>query len=160
MIKVNRFTNPRSILKLEQLLDKRRVIQNTNISVVSKILKNIKKNKNKALIKYEKKFSKNSHIKPTTREINRAIRSLNPKIKKAIDYAYNRIFKYHSLQKVKNINYRDKLKNGKMTLFNPLIEEELHKTEYKLHLLKEQELCNLFSQDKISASLSQMTSCS
>ncbi len=111
MIKVNRFTNPRSILKLEQLLDKRRVIQNTNISVVSKILKNIKKNKNKALIKYEKKFSKNSHIKPSTREINRAIRSLNPKIKKAIDYAYNRIFKYHSLQKVKNINYRDKLKN-------------------------------------------------
>ena len=57
-------------------------------------------------------------------------------------------------------DYRDKLKNGKMTLFNPLIEEELHKTEYKLHLLKEQELCNLFSQDKISASLSQMTSCS
>ena len=57
-------------------------------------------------------------------------------------------------------DYRDKLTNGKMTLFNPLIKEELHKTEYKLHLLKEQELCNLFSQDKISASLSQMTSCS
>jgi|TARA_B100000929_G_scaffold286245_1_gene271026 histidinol dehydrogenase len=111
MIKINKFTNSRGILKLEQVLDKRRVIQNTNISVVSKILKDIRKNKNKALIKYEKKFSKNSRIKPSSREINKAIRSLNPKIKKAIDYAYNRIFKYHSLQKVKNINYRDKLKN-------------------------------------------------
>ncbi len=111
MIKINKFTNSTSILKLEKVLEKRRVIQNTNISLVSKILKDIRKNKNKALIKYEKKFSKNSRIKPSSGEINKAIRSLNPKIKKAIDYAYNRIFKYHSLQKVKNINYRDKLKN-------------------------------------------------
>ncbi len=49
MIKINKFTNSRGILKLEQVLDKRRVIQNTNISVVSKILKDIRKNKNKAL---------------------------------------------------------------------------------------------------------------
>ncbi len=112
MIKINKFTNSRSILQLEKVLDKRRgVIQNTNIAVVSKILKDIRKNKNKALIKYEKKFSKNSRIKPSSREINKAITSLNPKVKKAIDYAYNRIFKYHSLQKVKNISYRDKLKN-------------------------------------------------
>jgi len=111
MIKINRFTNPRSILQLEKVLDKRRVIQNKNISVVSKILKDIRKNKNKALIKYEKKFSKNNRIKPSLREINNAIGSLNPKVKKAIDYAYNRVFKYHSLQKVKNINYKDKLKN-------------------------------------------------
>ena len=112
MIKINKFTNSRSILQLEKVLDKRRgVIQNTNIAVVSKILKDIRKNKNKALIKYEKKFSKNSRIKPSSREINKAIASLNPKVKKAIDYAYNRIFKYHSLQKVKNISYRDKLKN-------------------------------------------------
>ena len=112
MIKINKFTNLRGMLKLEQVLDKRRFIQNTNISVVSKILKDIRKNKNKALIKYEKKFSKNSRIKPSSIEIKKAIRSLNPKIKKAIDYAHNRIFKYHSLQKVKNINYRDKLKNS------------------------------------------------
>ena len=110
MIRINKFINSRSILRLEKILDKRRVIQKTNISIVSKILKDIRKNKHKALIKYEKKFTKNTRIKPTSREINKAIRSLNPKIKKAIDYAYNRIFKYHSLQKVKNINYRDKNK--------------------------------------------------
>jgi len=111
MIKINKFANSRSISRLEKLLDKRRFIQKTNISIVSKILKDIRKNKNKALIKYEKKFTKNTRIKPTSREINKAIRSLNPEIKRAIDYAYSRIFKYHSLQKVKNINYRDKLKN-------------------------------------------------
>ena len=83
MIKINKFTNSRSILQLEKVLDKRRgVIQNTNIAVVSKILKDIRKNKNKALIKYEKKFSKNSRIKPSSREINKAITSLNPKVKK------------------------------------------------------------------------------
>ena len=111
MIKINKFANSRSISRLEKLLDKRRFIQKTNISIVSKILKDIRKNKNKALIKYEKKFTKNTRIKPTSREINKAIRSLNPEIKRAIDYAYSRIFKYHSLQKVKNISYRDKLKN-------------------------------------------------
>ena len=111
MIKINKFINSKGLGKLEQILDKRRASQNSTIPIVSKILNDVKKNKNKAVIKYEKRFSKNSKIKPSASEINEAIRSLNPKIKKAIDYAYNRIFKYHSLQKVKNIKYIDKLNN-------------------------------------------------
>ena len=111
MIKINKFTTSKGLAKLEYILDKRRNYQNSTIPIVSTILKDVKKNKNKALIKYEKKFSKNSRIKPSRNEINQAIKSLDPNIKKAIDYAYNRIFKYHSLQKVKNINYRDKLNN-------------------------------------------------
>ena len=111
MIKINKFSGSMGILKLEQILDKRRNVKNTNINLVSKILKDIKKNKNKAVIKYEKKFSNNNRIKPTKSEIKQAIRSLNPKVKKAIDYASNRIFKYHSLQRIKDVNYRDKLNN-------------------------------------------------
>ena len=111
MIKINKFSGSTGILKLEQILDKRRNVKNTNINLVSKILKDIKKNKNKAVIKYEKKFSNNNRIKPTKNEIKQAIRSLNPKVKKAIDYASNRIFKYHSLQRIKDVNYRDKLNN-------------------------------------------------
>ena len=111
MIKINKFLGSTGILKLEQILDKRRNVKNTNINLVSKILKDIKKNKNKAVIKYEKKFSNNNRIKPTKSEIKQAIRSLNPKVKKAIDYASNRIFKYHSLQRIKDVNYRDKLNN-------------------------------------------------
>ena len=111
MININKFKSSRGKLRLEKILAKRRINQNVNNSIVSKILKDIKKNKNKAVIKYEKKFSNNNRIKPTKSEIKQAIRLLNPKVKKAIDYASNRIFKYHSLQRIKDVNYRDKLNN-------------------------------------------------
>jgi len=78
---------------------------------ISKILKDIKKNKNKSLLKYEKKFSKNSQIKPSIKQINKAIKSLDPKIKRAIDFAYKRILKFHSLQKTTDIFYKDNLNN-------------------------------------------------
>ncbi len=112
MIKINKFNGSRGLKRLDQILDKRRSSQNHKVNIVSKILKDIKKNKNKALIKYEKKFSKNNKIKPSKKEIIKSTRSLSPKIKKAIDFAYNRILKYHSLQKIKNISYKDKLKNN------------------------------------------------
>ena len=112
MIKINKFNGSKGLKRLDQILDKRRSSQNHKVNVVSKILKDIKKNKYKALIKYEKKFSNNNQIKPSRKEIIKSTRSLSPKIKKAIDFAYNRILKYHSLQKIKNILYKDKLKNN------------------------------------------------
>ena len=112
MIKINKFNGSKGLKRLDQILDKRRSSQNHKVNVVSKILKDIKKNKYKALIKYEKKFSDNNQIKPSRKEIIKSTRSLSPKIKKAIDFAYNRIRKYHSLQKIKNISYKDKLKNN------------------------------------------------
>ena len=111
MIKIYKFIKPNGLKKLEIILDKRRDGQNQNIPIVSKILNDIRKNKNKAVIKYENKLSKNSKIKPSIREVNNAANSLNPKIKKSIDFAYKRIFKYHSLQKIKNIKYKDKFNN-------------------------------------------------
>ncbi|MDA7443376.1 histidinol dehydrogenase [Candidatus Pelagibacter ubique] len=44
---------------------------------------------------------KNSIIAPSIKQINRAIQSLDPKVKEAIDLAYDRIYKFHSLQKFK-----------------------------------------------------------
>ncbi len=111
MKKIYKFIKPNGLKKLEIILDKRRDGQNQNIPIVSKILNDIRKNKNKAVIKYENKLSKNSKIKPSIREVNNAANSLNPKIKKSIDFAYKRIFKYHSLQKIKNIKYKDKFNN-------------------------------------------------
>ena len=92
------------------LLQRKEKIQSNTISV-SNIIKDVKKNGDKALIKYEKKFNKNKVIIPSTKKINRSVISLDIKIKKAIDLAYNRIYKFHSLQKFKNISYTDKLKN-------------------------------------------------
>ena len=111
MIKVINCKNKNYKSKLKFFLERRRSGKNIDTSVVSKIIKDIKKDKLKALIKYEKKFSKNIKINPTKREIDQSIKTLDPKIKKAIDFAYSRIFKFHFLQKVKNIKYIDKYKN-------------------------------------------------
>ena len=96
---------------LTKFLDVRRSSKKPENKIISKILSDIKKNKNKALIKYEKKFGKNSQIKPSIKEINNAIKFLDPKIKKAIDFALKRIFNFHIKQKKKNIYYRDSLNN-------------------------------------------------
>ena len=120
MIKIKRFINPAGLNKLEQIIDKRRISKSNNIPVVLKILKDIRSNKNKALKKYENKFSNNKRLKPSKTEINKAINSLSPKIKNAIDFAYNRIFKYHSLQKAKNISFKDKFNNSLYYKFLPI----------------------------------------
>ncbi len=97
--------------ELISFLDKRRSGKEVDTSIVPKIIKDIRKNGKKALLKYEKKFSKNTEIVPSKDKVKKAIRALDPKIKKSIDLAYNRIFKFHSLQKPKDIKYVDNLKN-------------------------------------------------
>ena len=82
-----------------------------NSKIVTKIINDIKKNGDKSLLKYEKKFGKNSSIISKSLEVQKQIRSLNKNVKKSIDIAYNRIFQFHSRQKVKNIFYKDKLQN-------------------------------------------------
>ena len=111
MLKIINCKNTNYKTKLKLFLDKRRSGKIVDTSIVPKIIKDIKKNKVKALIKYEKKFSRNTKINPSLKEINQSIKTLDPKVKKAIDFAYSRIFKFHSLQKVNNIKYVDKYKN-------------------------------------------------
>ncbi|MEC7099567.1 MAG: histidinol dehydrogenase [Pseudomonadota bacterium] len=96
---------------LDALLFKRKKKIQFDTTSVTNIIKDVKKNGDKALIKYEKRFNKNSIIFPKFKQISKSIKLLNPKVKKAIDLAYNRIYKFHSLQKFKNISYTDKLKN-------------------------------------------------
>ena len=96
---------------LNNLLSKRKnKLKSSSISV-SKIINDVKKNGDKALLKYEKKFNKNNIISPSVKQINKSIKSLDKKVKKAIDDAYNRIYKFHSLQKFKDISYKDKYNN-------------------------------------------------
>ena len=96
---------------LETLLSQRRKKLQSNTVSVTNIIKDVKRNGDKALLKYEKRFNKNTVIVPTPKQINNSIKSLDKKIKQAIDAAYNRIYKFHSLQKFKNISYTDKYKN-------------------------------------------------
>ena len=113
MIKAINCNNSNFTKKLTILLEKRRQVKRYDTKIVSSIINDIKKNKIKALLKYEKKFSKNKNIKPSKIQINTAIKKLDPKVKKAIDFAYDRILKFHSIQlkNLKNIIYKDKYKN-------------------------------------------------
>ena len=96
---------------LDNSLSKRKNKVQLNSVSVAKIIKDIKKNGDKAVLKYEKRFNKNNIIIPSSKQIAKSIKSLDKKVKKAIDLAYNRIYKFHSLQKFKNISYTDKLQN-------------------------------------------------
>ena len=101
------------------LLQRKKKIQSNSVSVTN-IIKDVKKNGDKALLKYEKRFNQNNIIIPSTKQIKKSINLLDKKVKKAIDMAYNRIYKFHSLQKFKNISYTDKLKNKLEYKYVPL----------------------------------------
>ena len=52
----------------------------------------------------KKKFTNNSVIKVDNNVVKKLIKTLKPEVKRAIDFSYNRIIKFHSKQKVrKNI---------------------------------------------------------
>ena len=97
--------------RLKSILEKRRSGNKINSDIAIKIVKDVKKNKQKALLKYEKKLSKNKQVKISKNELSNSIKQLDPKVKNAIDFAYNRILKFHKNQKVKNFKFKDNLNN-------------------------------------------------
>ena len=101
------------------LLQRKKKVQSNSVSV-SGIIKDVRKNGDKALLKYEKKFNQNTIIFPSKQLISKSIKLLDKKVKRAIDIAYNRIYKFHSLQKFKNISYIDKYKNKLEYKYIPL----------------------------------------
>ena len=112
MIKINSNTL-NYYTKLKKILDRRRQVDADNSKKVSKIIKDIKNQKKKALLKYELKFSRNKTITVPNKIIIRSANSLNNDVKKSIDFAYKRIMKFHMLQKknLRDIYYVDQFKN-------------------------------------------------
>ncbi len=110
-------SNKRNFInKLEIILNKRRVQDSKKYLLVKKIIKDIKKNKDKALIKYEKKFSninniKNKNIKFSKFEIDSVIKKLDKNIKKSIDLAFLRVYKFHKKQKFNSYSLTDNYNN-------------------------------------------------
>ena len=115
MIKILKLNNKNSLKPLKIFLDKRKSIQKNQTSIVSKIIQNVKKNGDKAVLNYEKKFSqiktKSNKILFSNKEINKISKRVDLKIKKSIDLAYNRIKKFHSKQKFSSFTIKDKYKN-------------------------------------------------
>ena len=124
MLKYLNYNKKNSLNNLEILLNKRKSTQKNQTSVVKKIISNVKKNGDKAVIKYEKKFSKiknrSSKIIFTKQEINETAKKTDKKIKQSIDLAFNRIKKFHSKQKFSSFNLKDKYKNELSYKYSPI----------------------------------------
>ena len=108
--------NKKNALKnLENILNRRKSSQKNKTAIVDKIILDVKKNGDKAVLKYEKKFSKIktkiNKIVFSKNEINQISKKTDKKIKKSIDLAFKRIKKFHSKQKFLSFNFKDKYKN-------------------------------------------------
>ena len=97
--------------ELNKILDKRKAVDRSTLKIIEKIINDVRKNRDKALIKYEKRFNANSRIIPNNKDITKAIKLIDPKIKKAIDETCKRVKDWHVKQKPKDIFYKDKLNN-------------------------------------------------
>ena len=102
--------------QLSYRLDLRKKSSDSKASIVRKILKDVRKNKDISLIKYEKKFSGIKKLNKknfifSRSEIKKSIKMLDKKSKKDIDLAYNRILNFHKNQKIKTFSITDKFKN-------------------------------------------------
>ena len=89
---------------------------NTNFNVsftVKKIIQDVKKNKDRALLKYVKKFeNKKANLKSIIipkKTLKEAYNSLSNESKKSLKLAYKRIFYYHSKQKKTSYSFKDQL---------------------------------------------------
>ena len=87
---------------------------NSNVSfTVKKIIQEIKKNKDVALLKYVKKFeNKKANLKSIIipkKTLKEAYNSLSNESKKSLKLAYKRIFYYHSKQKKTSYSFKDQL---------------------------------------------------
>jgi len=117
MLRLIKINKKNFLSKLNFVLDKRK-LKNPNIDAKIKlIIKDIKKNGDLALIKYEKKFSKFKNIslkkiKLKKVEKNKIIKKLDKTTKASIDLAYERILNFHKKQKLSSFSFTDKFKNS------------------------------------------------
>ncbi len=110
--------------KLEVFLSSRKFSQQNKSISVKKIISEVKKNGDAALIKYERKFSnikiKSKKIKFLKNEINKISKGINKDLKKSIDIAYKRIKKFHLKQKFSKFKYRDQYNNELSYKYSPI----------------------------------------
>jgi len=108
------FNNLKTSLKNDSLVSK----------VVNTIILDVKKNGDKALIKYIKKFENPrailSNIEFTKKQLKKAYDSITTKEKTALKLAYKRIHFYHSKQQKKSYSFKDQLDSKFYIQWNPI----------------------------------------
>ncbi len=116
MIKVLSTKSRKFSKHMNYFMNKRKDNSVSKIAKVNNIITDIEKNKDKSLIKYEKKFNNLKKLSKknfffTNSEIKKNIKILDKKVKKSIDVAYNRILNFHKNQKLQGFKTQDKYKN-------------------------------------------------
>ena len=124
MIKFFNANKRDSLKKLDSFLSLRKSRQRSQSSGVKKILLKVKKNGDKAVLSYEKKFSKvktsDSRLIFSKKEINTILKKIDKGVKKSIDIAFSRIKYFHSKQKHLSFKYKDKYNNQLSYRYLPL----------------------------------------
>jgi histidinol dehydrogenase len=124
MLKTFNYNKNGASKALEVFLDRRKSTQKNIASSVFKIIKDVKRNGDKAVLNYEKKYSKikttSNKIFFSNKEINQIAKKTDIKIKKSIDLAFSRIKKFHLKQKVSNFKFKDKYNNELSYKYSPI----------------------------------------
>ena len=108
MIKILNYNKKTFESQLDKLLSNRKdKVKLSSVSVIN-IVKDVKKNGDKALLKYEKKFNKNRIIVPSFKTTSKLIASLDIKVKNAILIRTDKLNKKQVLSKmskyIENLN--------------------------------------------------------
>ena len=112
------------IQELTKFLNVRKDTQSKNLFMVKRIVNDVRSNGDKAIFKYEKKFTKikklNKKFALSDGEVLKIIKKLNKETKKSIDIAFNRIEKFHKKQLFKSFKFRDKYQNEMSYRYTPI----------------------------------------
>jgi histidinol dehydrogenase len=110
--------------EFSKVLESKREQSNINKNIVLQIIKQVKKNKDKAVIQYSKKFDNiklnKKNILISKKEIKQIISTLDVKVKRAIQIAYKRIYSFHKKQLVHSFQYKDAFNNQLGYKYTPL----------------------------------------
>ncbi len=102
--------------EFEYYLNLRRKYSDSKTKIVKTIVKDVKKGRDKSLIKYEKRFNSLKKLSKnklffSNSEIKKNIKNLDPRVKNSIDLAFSRIVNFHRKQKFKGFKIKDKYDN-------------------------------------------------
>ena len=102
--------------EFDYYLNLRRKYSDSKVKAVKKIIKDVRKDKDKSLVRYEKKFNSLKNLNRnklffSNSETKKNINNLDIKVKNSIDLAFNRITNFHRKQKFKGFKIKDKYNN-------------------------------------------------
>ena len=110
--------------KLKIILDSRKFTQNKNTAIIKNILFNVKRKGDRAVVYYEKKYSKIKNksrtIKFSKSDIVKISKKIDSKLKKSIDISFARIKKFHSHQKFSGYKFKDKFNSELSYKYTPI----------------------------------------